>query len=129
MPFFTVGESVLEVVHWQGLSKGYESNYNRLRIGERVEWIVCHSDRQYLLIIASKFLSESDEYSYHYLPPKKSECTILANLPVFEIVFAASNVSYHHYFSALSCIATPMLYCNLCCIYEILSLVCISVKR
>ena len=37
----------------------------------------------------------------------------MANLPIFEIVFAETIVLYHHYCAALSCIATPALYCNL----------------
>ena len=36
--------STLEAVHWQGPSVGYGSTNNRLRIRERVEWMVCHSD-------------------------------------------------------------------------------------
>ena len=77
--------------------------------------MLCHSDRQYLhhsvlpaLII--DFLSQSDEnfYSNTFLP-KKSRCAILANLPVFEIVFAASIVLYHQCCAALSCTAMPVL--------------------
>ena len=84
-----------------------------------------------------------------FLPPSSSEksgCTIFANLPVFEIIFTASIVLYHYCFTALFCIATSVLYCNLCfaalfciatsvlycnlcCAAEILSLVCLSVKR
>ena len=51
---------------------------------------------------------------------KKSGCTILANLPVFEIVFSASIVLYHHCCAALSCTAQRQC-CNLCCVDEILS--------
>ena len=31
-------------MHWQGLSVGNGSNDNRLRIGERIDWMGCHSD-------------------------------------------------------------------------------------
>ena len=61
--------------------------------------------------------------------PKESGSTILKNLLIFEIVFAARIILYHHYRAALSCIATPALYCNMCCVAEILSLDCVSVKR
>ena len=57
-----------------------------------------------------------DEDSYQHFHQKKSECTILANLSVFEIVFATSIVLYHHCCAALSCIATLLLFCNLCCV-------------
>ena len=65
--------------------------------------------------------------------PKKSRCTIFANLPVPKIAFTASSVVlYHHlcmlYCAALFCTATPsVLCCNLCCVYEIF-LVCMSAK-
>ena len=42
---YCVCETVFEPVHRQGLSVGYESTNNRLRKWERVEWMVCHSDR------------------------------------------------------------------------------------
>ena len=66
--------SVLAAVHWQGLSVGYESNDNRPRIEEIVEWMVLHSDRKYLhwrlLPAIINFLSQNDEVSYHNLQQK-----------------------------------------------------------
>ena len=66
--------SVLEGVYSQGLSVGYGSNDNKLRIGERVEWVICPSDRQYLherlLPAIINFLVLSDECSYHHLHQK-----------------------------------------------------------
>ena len=66
--------SVLEGVYSQGLSVGYGSNDSKLRIGERVEWVVCPSDRQYLherlLPAIINFLILSDERSYHHLHQK-----------------------------------------------------------
>ena len=38
----------LEILHQQGLSLDCGSNNNTLRIRERVEWMVCHSDHKYL---------------------------------------------------------------------------------
>ena len=55
------------------------------------------------------FLSQSDGNFYHHLHQKKSGCTILVNLPVFETVFAASIVQYPHWCAALSCTTTPVL--------------------
>ena len=74
--------------------------------------MVCHSDCQYLyhsslLPAIIDFLSQSDENSTTIFT-KKSGSTILANLPVFEIVFAANIVLYHHCCAALSCTATPV---------------------
>ena len=44
---------------------GYRSNDNRLRIGERVHWIVCHSDfkhlHQNLLPEITNFLGRNNE--------------------------------------------------------------------
>ena len=66
--------SVLAAVHWQGLSVGYESNDNRPRIEEIVEWMVLHSDRKYLhwrlLPAIINFLSQNDKVSYHNLQQK-----------------------------------------------------------
>ena len=66
--------SVLGAVHWQGLSVGYESNDNRPRIEEIVEWMVLHSDRKYLhwrlLPAIINFLSQNDEVSYRNLQQK-----------------------------------------------------------
>ena len=78
----------------------------------QVEWMVCHSDCQYLhdSLLCNHWFFKSEWWEL--LPPsspKKSGCTILANLPVFEIVFAASIVLYHHWCAALSCTATPVL--------------------
>ena len=62
--------SVLDAVHWQGLSVGCKSDYHKLRIWERKEWMVCHSDRKYLhhrlLPAITIFLSLSDEDSNHF---------------------------------------------------------------
>ena len=70
-------------------------------------------------------MSLSDEGS----SPKKSGCIVLASLPVFEIMFAASIVLYRQCCAALSYIATPVSYCNFCCVAEILSLIRVLVKR
>lgn len=47
------------------------SNDNRLRIGERVEWMVYHFDRKYLhqrlLLAIINFPSLSDKDSYQHL--------------------------------------------------------------
>ena len=103
--------SVLEVLHWQELSEGFGSNYNRLRIGEKVEWMVCHSDCKYL-----HFLSQSDEDPYHHLHQKKSGCTILANLPaklcLQPIVYCITTVVLHylalqHQCCIVTCVALP----------------------
>ena len=71
---------------------GYESIVNRLRIGERVDWMVCHFDckcfhKKRPLLAIINFLSLSDEDSYYHLHQKKSEFTFLAILPVLEIAF------------------------------------------
>ena len=93
------------------INKGWEKVMN---IGERVlEWMVCHSDSHYLHhshTTCNYWFSKSEWWEL--LPPSsstKSGCTILVNLPVFEIVFAASIVLYHHCCAALSCTATPVL--------------------
>ena len=70
---------------------------------------------QRLLPAIINFLSLSDEGS----SPKESGCTILASLPLFEIVLAASIVLHHQCYAALCYIATPVLYCNLRCVAEI----------
>ena len=44
--------------------------------------------------------------------------TVLASLPVFEIVFAASIALYHQCCAALSCIATAVSFRDLCGIAE-----------
>ena len=56
---------------------------------------------------------------------KRSVCTILANLSVFEIVLTARIVLYNQCCAALSCTAKPVLYYKLCCVAEKLSLVCV----
>ena len=75
--------------------------------------MVCRSGRQYLhhslLPDLIDFLSQSDENFCHHLHQKKSACIILANLPVFEILFAANIVLYHHCCTTLSCTAMPVL--------------------
>ena len=72
---------------WQELSVGYGRNNTGLRIGQTMEWMVCHSNIKYLhqslLTAIINFLSLSDKDN---LSPGKSGCTILPNLPVFEIV-------------------------------------------
>ena len=85
---------------------GYESTVNRLRIGERVDWMVCHFDckcfhQKRLLLAIINFLSLSDEDSYYHLHQKKSGFTFLAILPVFEIVYPSvfyytTNVVLHN---------------------------------
>ena len=72
--------------------------------------------KSYLHIAAIIRYDPRDEDSYQHFHQKKFECTILANLSVFEIVFATSIVLYHHCCAALSCIATLLLYCYLCCV-------------
>ena len=123
--------SVLKALHCQELSVGYGSNDNRLRIGGIIEWMVCCSDYKYLpqrlLPVIINFLSQSDEDSYYHLHQKN------LNIPkiyqYLKLCFAARIVPYHHFCAALYCIATPLLYCNLCCIAEILSLVCVLVVK
>ena len=61
------------------------------------------------------FMSSSDEDSYHHLPQKRSECTIFANLSLFEIVLAISFSMYYQCCSELSRIVTPVLYYNFFC--------------
>ena len=89
-----LSNSVLEAADRHGLSVGYGSNNNKLRIRERVERMVCHFDcvslSEAILLAIINFLSLSDESS----SPKESRCPILENLPVFEIVFAISIVLY-----------------------------------
>ena len=38
----------LKALHWIRLPVGYDGNDNRLRIEERMEWVVHHSDHKYL---------------------------------------------------------------------------------
>ena len=73
----------------------------------RVYWIVCYSDCQYLHHSLFSAISKSEWWDLPPSTPKNSVCTILANLPVFETVFAASILLYHDCCAALSCIATP----------------------
>ena len=121
-----------------GAVRGYGSNSNndnRLRIGESIEWMVCHSGRQYLhhrLLVPAiiNFPSQSDGDSYHHFHQKNLAVLFWQIYQyIYEIVFATSIILYHHCCAAPSFIATPLLYCNLCCVDEILSLVCVSVKR
>ena len=76
--------------------------------------MICHSDCQYLhhslLPAIIVFLSQSDENFYHHRHQKNVR-TILANLPVFEIVYSASIVLHYHCCAALSCTATPVVTC------------------
>ena len=61
--------------------------------------------------------------------PKKCGCTILTSLSVFEVEFVASIALYQHCCAALSCIATPLVYCNLCFVGETLFLAQVLVKQ
>ena len=92
--------SVLEAV-----PVGYGTNDNRLTIrGRGSGWIailIAYLHQRLLLAIIN-FLGLSDEGS----SPKESGCTVLASLPVFELVFTASIVLYHQCCAALSYIAT-----------------------
>ena len=86
--------SVSEALNWQSHLEGYGNNDNRFRIEERVEWMFYYSDRKYIhqvsLIISYLILSDED-FNHHL----HHECTILAILPVLEIVFAAI-IKLHH---------------------------------
>ena len=113
----------------QGLSVSCGSKNNRLREKEMVEWMVCHSDRKYLHQIQLPAIMNLRSLSDENSSPKKSGCTVLASLRVFEIVFIASNVLYNQCCSTLTCIATPMSYCNLRCVPGMFYLVRVSVKR
>ena len=66
--------SVLKVLHWQRLPVGYGNNDNRLRIGKKVEWMVCHSDCKYFqqrqLLTVITFPNLNDEDSFHHLHQK-----------------------------------------------------------
>ena len=59
------------IVSMEVMIIGYGSNDNRVRIWERVEWMICHSDYKYLhqrlLPAIINFLSLSDEDSCHHL--------------------------------------------------------------
>ena len=102
---------------WNSYSVGYGSNNNRLMIRERAEWMVCHFDHIYIFI-RGYYLQSSIFWVWvmRVLHQKN-----LASLPMFEIVFSANIVLYHQCCVALSYIAsTPVSYCNLCCITEIL---------
>ena len=91
---YCLWNSILEAVHWQGLSVGYGSNDTWLKTEEIVQWMVCHTDRKYLhqgLIHAIiKVFSQSDEDSYHHLYQKKLDISFfqiyqylkLCSLPV-----------------------------------------------
>ena len=106
----------------------YENN-NRVRIRERVEWIFAILPFWLCIFIKGYYLQSSIFWVLVMRVLHQKNLTVLESLPLFEIVFAVSVVLYHQCCAALSCIATPVSYCNLCCVAEILSLVCMSVKQ
>ena len=118
-------DSVLETVQWQGLSEGYGSNDNRPRIGERIEWMVCHSGRQYLhhrLLLPAiiNFLSQSDKDSYHHFHQKNLDVPFwqiyqymeLCSSPVLycTITVVLHYLALQHHCYIVICVA-PMKYC------------------
>ena len=108
--------SWVRLFHCLGTVFVNESTNNKLRMRERVEWMVCHSELWRLLHAIINFLNLSDEGS----SPKESTCTVLESYPVFQIVFVCI-VLHHQCCAALSYIATPESICSLCCVAEILS--------
>ena len=85
--------SALEAVHWQVLSVGYGSTNNTLRIRERVEWMVCHSDciSSSETITCNHQFSESEWLGFFIKRIWMYHFGRFANT-IFEIVFAASFV-------------------------------------
>ena len=117
MPYLLFGHSVfvkqLAIQRWwNSYSVGYGSNNNMLMIRERegVDGLPFWSH----IFIRGYYLQSSIFWVWvmRVLHQKN-----LASLPMFEIVFSANN---HQCCVALSYIATPVSYCNLCCITEIL---------
>ena len=103
--------SVLEAMHWQGLSVGLGSTDNRLRIRESVEWMVCHSDRVSLseTITCNHQLSESEWWGFFIERIWMYRFGKFTNIWNF---VCRQYCTYHQCCAALSCIATPVSYCN-----------------
>ena len=114
---YCVCESVLEAVHWQGLSVGYGSTNNRLRIREREGWMVCHSDH----VSSSKtttFNHQYSEYEWWGFFSKRIRMYRFGKFTNIWNCVCRRYCTYHQCCAALSCIATPVSYCN----YRIASL-------
>ena len=108
--------SDLEVLHQQSLSVDYGSNNNMLKISWKGGVDICHSDWHKVSTCNDQF--SGSEWQRFFT--KKSGCTILASLTVFEIVIATSIVLYNHQCCAasLDTLHCNTSHCHLSCITE-----------
>ena len=103
--------SVLEAMHLQDLSLGYGRTKNRLRLRERVEWMVCHSDH----ISSSETTTcnhQFSEYEWWGFFTKRIWMYRFGKFTNIWNCVCRQYCTYHQCSAALSCIATPVSYCN-----------------
>ena len=87
------------------------STNNRLRIRERVEWIVCHSDH----VSSSETTTcnhQFSEYERWGFFTKRIWMYLFGKFPNIWNCVCRQYCTYHQCCAALSCIATPVSYCN-----------------
>ena len=114
--FFIVWElflwnSALEAMHWQGLSMGYVSANHRLRIREKVEWMVYHSDHvsSSETSICNHSFSEYEWWGFF------TKIIWMYRFGKFTNIWncvCRQYCTYHQCCPALSCMVTPVSYCS-----------------